>query len=130
MAASFTTTPVAGGRVLIEGTDSKGVEGTAILHSTPWQQVLDYQHKRAAQESFDATVEEFFAPLLAAAEQMEGDSKFDPTVVTVNEGAVRVDGEEPIVVRLDADGVILRAVASKAYDQLRWVNGELVLLLP
>jgi hypothetical protein len=123
---TFTTTPLLNGGYLVEGTDTKGVEGTTILDSNSWDALVHLRTHKLAQEDFDQVVGEFFAPLVEAADkaraQLKGAAQ-DWGTVTLGE---KVTGHEAEIVQLDSDGIILRLLDEGHDDLLRWVGSRLV----
>lgn len=129
MSAQFTVSPIKGGGVLVEGTDAAGREGMTILRSESWEYVVEYRRKRAASEEFDQTVEEFFAPIIDAADKFAAAGTVDgDTVVVLDEGVEGAKAVEPFKVHLDAAGVVLRTLAEGDHDTLRWVGSDLVVV--
>lgn len=129
MSAQFTTTTLVGGGVLVEGTDNAGREGTTILRSETWNEVVKYQQQVAAVEQFDKSVDEFFAPLLAAVDNLKaGEDETGMDVVILKEEIPGVDEEPEVRIKLDSEGTVLRVLAEGDHDTLRWVNGTLVVV--
>lgn len=130
MSASFTVSPIVGGGVLVEGVDAAGREGTAILRSEAWNFVVEYKAKVEAEAAFDGEVEEFFAPLLEAAEKFQAatESAADQVTVVLAPGTEHVAEVPPVEVVLDAAGVVLQALDAGQFDSLRWVAGDLVVV--
>jgi hypothetical protein len=129
MSAQFTVTPLVGGASLVEGTDAAGREGTTVLRSETWNEVVRYQKQVQAVEAFDEKVDEFFAPLLDAAEALKADE--DETgwdVVVLKDEVEGVDHDPEVRIKLDTDGTVLRVLAEGDHDQLRWVGGDLVVV--
>ena len=126
---TFTTTPLADGSTLVEGTDSKGNEGTTILKSEKWAAYLHLLANEQANALFDEEVREFFAPLTEAADraatlfnQLNGVDE-DLAVLTIDEGSKTTEAR---VIVLDEDGILLRLLHEGLTDRLRWVNNVLV----
>lgn len=119
----FEVTELQDGSTLVEGTDSKGVEGQCILHSHAWSAYQHYLSQTAAMEEFDKTVEEFFAPLTAAADKLVEETTNPWQILTVGEDVEGVEAQKFV---LDSDGIILRMLAETDGAQLRWVNNVLV----
>lgn len=127
---AFTTTPTADGGVLVEGTDGKGVDGTTVLRSELWNQVVQYRAFKAADEEYNVTVKDFFGPIVKAAEALEA-AKAKPrsySRVTITEATVGINAEPAYEVELDPQGTVLRALDEGRDNLLRWVNGELIVL--
>lgn len=126
---TFTVTPLVSGGYLVEGQDSKGVEGTTVLHSASWDYVLHVKAHEVADAEFNATVEEFFKPLTDAAEAhvkaLAGPTN-EWATVTVGE---TVEGKTARTLELDEAGIILRILDETDGSSLRWVNGDLVAVL-
>lgn len=131
MSAQFTTTRLTGHRVLVEGTDIRGNEGTTVLDSQQWDDLAAHSQYHQDVDAFDAAVEEFFAPLTTAAEALEAKRQQaeDPlTYVVMSEG---VDGQEAraeVRVRLSNDSILLRLLEAGDTDRLIWVNDTLEVL--
>lgn len=127
---AFTTTPTADGGVLVEGTDSKGVDGTTVLRSESWTQVQNYLAFKAADEEYAVTVKDFFGPLVKAAEAREAAlaKPKNYSTITVTEATTGINAEPAYEVELDAQGTVLRALSEGKDNLLRWVNGELIVL--
>lgn len=131
---TFSTSKLTGGRVLVQGTDGRGVDGQEVLDSSVWESIKAMQSHRKAEDNFDQAVEEFFKPLTEAADKLR-DTLNMPALdtdayVVIEEGT---DGEAPVsrhVEKLDRDGVILRLLEGGQHDRLVWVNGQLEVLAP
>lgn len=126
----FTATPLAHHEYLVEGTDAAGVTDSTVVNGTQWDAVRERTRVREALEQFDVALEEFYAPLVEAAEQAERAvqrPELDPLLYVVEQEEVEaVDGQDRKVLPLDPGAVILRAVEEGCFDRLRWVKGELV----
>jgi hypothetical protein len=124
--AKLAVTPLASGGYLVEGQDSKGVDGSTILRSDRWDYVQHLRAHEVADAEFDAAVEKFFAPLTKAAEKavaaVTGRTNEFATV-TIGE---TVEGKQAQVIELDEAGVILRLIDEGKTDHLRWISGDLV----
>lgn len=125
---TFTTTALLDGGVLVEGTDSKGTDGSTVLYSERWAALQQVLAHRKAMKKFDKRTRKFFKPLTDAADEarasLQGPAE-DWSTVVVTEPSKGVQGE---AIDLDPDGVKLRILAAGRTDLLRWVNGELVAL--
>lgn len=130
----FTTTVLTGQRVLVEGTDVRGNEGSTVVSSAEWDDVNAHVEYDQAVESFDDAVKEFFAPVLTAAEALEGKlgkTPDDPSsYVVVHEKVEATPGHPGQIVRLSRDSVVLRLIAEGQTDRLVWVNDELEVTAP
>lgn len=125
---TFTVTPLLDGGMLVEGTDSKGVEGTTILYSERWAAVQHVLAHKEASAVFDEAVQEFFKPITEAADAAKAAitkpaNKWN--TVVLNEG---VEGKPAESIELDSDGILLRILAAGGGDQLRWVNDGMTLV--
>lgn len=128
---SFTTTKLAGSRVLVEGTDVRGNEGQQVVDSAQWDSLTERTEVDQAKAEFEAKTAAFFAPLTEAADAVKAaiaGKGVDPLLTyTVKEATAHVFGNDEQVVRLTNDSVILRAIEEGQDDRLIWVNDELVL---
>lgn len=131
--AQFNIAQIAGGnRVLVSGTDSLGVEGQTVVDSTEWDDVKGHEAFHLAEADFAATFEEFFAPIMAAAEAM-GKAVEKPERDAINYIVYKdeVEGVAPEPARiqkLSHDSVILRVIEAGDFGRLVWVKGELEVL--
>lgn len=131
MTATFTSTRLLAGRVLVKGTDVFGAEGKIILDSTQWDEVNANKAYDTAQEAFADAVNTFFAPLLEAAEAANKtvNKPLDPASYVVKQEAVEgVQGQEEILIRLNHDSIVLRLVEAGNFDRLVWVGDALEIL--
>jgi hypothetical protein len=121
---TLTTTPLLSGGYLVKGTDAEGNKGSTILTSDRWDLVLHLRNHKVAEEEFDKTVEEFFAPLTEAADKAKaliaGPAKEWGTV-TIGEN---VEGSHARTVDLDEDGIILQILHEGNQNQLLWVGDD------
>lgn len=127
---SFNITQLAGNKVLVDGTDFRGTPGETILDGTGFAQLQEQERLRGAHEEFDASVDEFFAPLLEAAQKLEAKHEvvLDPlTNIVLDEGSEGEVRRSATIVELDTDTAILRAIDSGNTDRLVWVKEQLVL---
>ena len=126
---AFTVTALVSGGYLVEGTDSKGVDGTTVLHSQAWDYVNHVRTHEVAEAEFDATVEAFFKPLTDAASEFNA-KLAGPTnewgTVTIGE---TVEGKQARTLDLDEAGIVLRILDESDGSSLRWVSGSLVAVL-
>jgi len=126
---TFTVTPLVSGGYLVEGQDSKGVDGTTVLHSKSWDYVQHLRTHEVAEAEFNDTVEAFFKPLTDAAEAFNakhGGPTNEWGTVTIGE---TVEGTTARTLELDEAGIILRILDETDGSSLRWVNGDLVAVL-
>lgn len=129
--AQFTTTNLTGERVLVRGTDQFGTEGQAVVFASQWNDVKARSSHMEAHESFEAAVEEFFAPIMEAADLLNSSAqpKVDPiSYVVLQEGTEAEQGRDEIAVKLTVDSIVLRLLEQGDYDRLVWVNDQLEVL--
>jgi hypothetical protein len=127
--AQFTTTRLVDGRVLVAGQDINGVSGQTVVDATEWDEVNADQAYSKAVEDFDSAVEEFFAPLLAAVDNLNSTIEVprDPaSYVVVQEAVEGVPAQERVLHHLSSDSIVLRLIEQGDHDRLVWVGGELV----
>lgn len=126
---TFTVTPLVSGGHLVEGQDSKGVEGTTVLTSDSWDYVLHLRAHEVADADFEAAVDKFFAPLTKAADKARA-LLAGPTNewghVTIGED---VEGKSARAIDLDEHGILLRILDETDGSSLRWVADDLVAVL-
>lgn len=126
---TFSTINLTGERVLVKGTDRFGTDGETVLDATEWNEVQRHLGFSKAKESFDASVEEFFAPLMAAADQLQEQlsvPKPDPdSYIVLDEGEEGSAGRSREVIKLGHDSIVLRLIARGETDRLVWVMDQL-----
>jgi len=125
--SNFTTVALANNRVLVRGTDGFGKSGETVVDGTEWAAFKQRQETAQLHATFDAKVEEFFAPLIEAAEAVDQAHKveLDPLLFIVEqEGSTGREAQPEIVRQLSHDSVILRALESGAADRLVWVGDD------
>lgn len=127
--SQFTTIPLSNERVLVKGTDRFGTSGETVLDGSAWAEVKRHRAYHEATDGFDAAVEEFFAPLMEAADKLEQAislPKPDPdTYVVLSEGVEGTPGKEAEVIKLGPDSVVLRLIERGDTDRLVWVMDRL-----
>lgn len=127
---SLNTINLAGNKVLVRGTDRFGVQGEQIVDATEWLELNGNDAHSAAHDAFEKAVEDFFAPLTAAVDELNAahaPEALDPLLFFVTGNKVdAVDAEEQVITELSIDSVILRAIESGNSDRLIWINNELV----
>ena len=129
----FETMDLTGERVLVKGTDSLGTEGSQVLDASEWNAVKAHGSFHQASTEFDEAVEEFFAPLVEAAEKLEKagapSAKPDPaTFVVFSEEVEGRESKAAEVHHLGHDAVVLRLLERGDHDRLVWVNDQLEVL--
>ena len=128
--SNFTTTALANEHFLVEGTDVRGNYAGCIVDGGEWLAIKRALGTNTAKAQLDAAVEEFFKPLVEAAEAFTAAKApvVDAlSVVVLNEGTTGEPAREREVVHLSRDAQILRAIEEGATDRLLWVNGELMI---
>lgn len=128
---SFTTMNLTNERVLVRGTDVTGREGEAVLDSAEWNHVKQHRQVAEAGKEFDATVEQFFAPLMEAAEKFEtAQVKAEDPIAkfVIHEGTAAVRGQDEVAIRLSHDSIVLRLIEKGDTDRLVWVGDSLEVL--
>ena len=128
--SNFTTTALANEFFLVEGTDVRGKHGECIVDGGEWLEIKRALGTDTAKEQLDAAIEEFFKPLVEAADAFAAAKApvVDAlSVVVLNEGTTGEPAREREVVHLSRDSQILRAIEEGATDRLLWVDGMLVI---
>lgn len=128
---TFTTSNLVNDRVLVQGTDGNGVTNQTVIDGREWAEVKAHQEFNAADADFDKAVNEFFAPLVKAAEAREAVFKQeeDPlSLVILDEGEEGTPARARQVRRLSRDSMILRLIESGQDDRLVWVDSDLEIL--
>ena len=128
--SSFTTTALANEFFLVEGTDVRGRYGEHVLDGSEWLAIKRALGTDTAKEQLDAAIEEFFKPLVEAADAFAAAKApvVDAlSVVVLNEGTTGEPAREREVVHLSQASQILRAIEEGTTDRLLWVDGSLVL---
>lgn len=127
----FNVVRLQGKRALVSGTDAAGTVGQVVVDTTQWDEIATHQDFVNATEKFDAVVEEHFATISAAADELSKalEVSEDPaTFVVLHPGTEGVEAVEEVRVSLTKDSIILNLVEAGDYDRLIWVNGELEVL--
>lgn len=128
----FNTTKLAGHRVLVQ--DDIG-ERSEILDSTEWDEIkLHVAHHEAA-DAYDATIMEFFAPLLEAADaaseslaKLAAEANDPAFTIVVSEGTEGVEAEPAETITLSRDSAILRMIESGDTSRLVWVGNRIEII--
>ena len=128
----FSITKLVSSRAFVEGTDRFGTAGSTVVNTEQWDEVKAHDEFHTSVEAYDAAVEEFFAPLLAATDAVEAKRSkpvSDPiSHVVLHEGTEAVEGEAPTIIKLGRDAIILRLIEEGQTDRLIWVDGDLEVL--
>lgn len=128
--SNFTATALANEFFLVEGTDNRGKHGEFIVDGGEWLEIKRALGTDTAKAELDAAVEEFFKPLVEAADAFAAAKA--PTMdalstIVLNEGTTGEPAREREVVVLGQSSQILRAIEEGATDRLLWVDGTLVI---
>lgn len=125
----FTTTELAGGQVLIEGTDVRGTAGQQVVHGTQWATVKAAGNQDAALKLVDDAIAALVAPITAAivqAKSLTAAPVLDPLFYVVDQEEVEhVFGAPRLLTKLSPDSVLLRVIEGGHDDRLIWINGNL-----
>ena len=126
---SFDMLNLSGERVLVKGTDQFGTTGQTVLDATEWNNVKAQLNHRDAHAEFDEAVEEFFAPLLAAADKLNAPATTDTdSYVVLVEGTEAQAGNDEVRIKLSKDSIVLRLLERGDTDRLIWVNDTIEVL--
>ena len=129
MSHTFEVKHLANARALITGTDDQNIAHQMVVSSAGFHQIEDYFADQERAAAYNAAVEEFYAPLEAAAAAYEKAAPVvDPAwTFVIDEGAPATEGRMGTVVELDRDTVILRLIAEGS-DRLIWVGDYIEIL--
>ena len=128
--SNFTAIALAKEYFLVEGTDVRGNYAGCVVYGGEWLAIKRALGTDTAKKQLDAAIEEFFKPLVEAADAFTAAKApvVDAlSVVVLNEGTAGEPAREREVVHLTRDSQILRAIEEGATDRLLWVNGELMI---
>lgn len=128
---TFSISRLVGNRAVISGTDKHGVNNQLVVDTTQWDEVNANTAFDQAKEAFESAVGDFFAPLTAAAEQMQKTLKrpADPVgFVVLREGVEATPGQAEQIITLSHDSVLIRLVEQGNHDRLMWVGDSLEVL--
>lgn len=121
----FTVQSMLGGQALVSGTDSLGNEGKCIVSTVEWDELKARKNFSAVEADFDKAVEEFFAPLIEAADKAKEaivKPKDSAEYVVLTEATEGVDATPAEIVELSTDSIILRLIEEDKTDRLVWVD--------
>ena len=128
---SFTTIALTGNKVLVEGTDVRGLSDSQVVDSTQWDRVKSNASYKTALSAIDDAIATLVAPITAAVDAANAIAKpatLDPLLYVVEQDAVEhVAGQQQMLTKLNSDSVILRAIEEGKADRLLWVQHQLVL---
>lgn len=128
--SNFTTTALANENFLVEGTDVRGKYGECVIYGGEWLAIKRTLGTDTAKAQLDAAIDEFFKPLVEAADAFAAAKApvVDAlSVVVLDEGTTGEPAREREVVVLGQSSQILRAIEEGATDRLLWVDGSLVI---
>lgn len=128
---TFQTQVLMDNRVLVHGTDVFGSTNKTIVDGTQWAELTERTDVDKAQQAFDEAVNQFFKPVLDAAEELREafDSPADSIAyVVIEEGSEGVAPTPRHVVPLTRDSIILRLIEEDETDRLMWVGDSLEIL--
>ena len=128
--SNFTTTALANEFFLVEGTDVRGKYGECVIHGGEWLAIKRALGTDTAKEQLDAAIEEFFKPLVEAADAFAAAKA--PTMdalstIVLSEGTTGEPARERKVLFLGQSSQILRAIEEGATNRMLWVGDELVI---
>ena len=128
---TFTINRLVGNRAVIAGNDKFGTVNSIVVDTTQWDDINKTTQFDQAQEAFEAAVEEFYAPILEAAEKAKQAIK-RPTdsigYVVLHEGVEATAGQAEHLIHLNHDSILMRVVESGNTDRLMWVGDNLEVL--
>ena len=127
---TFTVTRLANQQAIVQGTDHLGNSGRLLLSTFYYDDWKASHANDTAKEEFDSAVEDFFAPLMAAAEKLEAarnkPAPIDPMFTVVS--GEKVEGVEEVVQtveHLDLNTAILRAILDlQDTSRLIWIDDK------
>lgn len=119
--------------VLVRGQDINGTDGSIVLDGSQWAEVNAHRAKHDADEVFEKAVDDFFAPLVEAAEAAGKAIENVPdslTYVVLHEGVEGQQGRSEQRVALTHDSQVIRLLESGAgHSRLVWDGqGNLAIL--
>lgn len=127
----FTTTELADGQIIVEGTDVRGNEGQMVVNGSQWFALKRRTAHSEAVTRIDDAIAELVAPIQAAVDAANETLRLpelDPLLYIVEqEEKEGVPFQQKITTKLNHDSVILRAIETGQDNRLIWVNGVLVL---
>lgn len=128
--SNFTATALANEHFLVEGTDVRGNYGECIVYGGDWLEIKRALRTDTSKEQLNAAIEEFFKPLVEAADAFAAAKApvVDPlAVVILNKGTDGQAARPREVVHLPGAAQILRAIEEGRTHRLLWVGGDLVI---
>ena len=130
MSNLFNITTLAGNMLLVTGSANQAV----VLDTSEWDGVAAIIAEHDAQHTYDTKVEEFFAPLQAAADELEkvtlGAAAQDPAfIVTLHEEVEGVPAEDAVQMHLSTEATIVRLLLAGDFSRLIWVGDKEIAIL-
>lgn len=129
--STFNTTQLANKRVLVTGDTD---EQKCILSSAEWDSIKHHRAHLAADAQFNDAVQEFFAPIVAAAEaagelvESTIPQRDDDFYFVVSKGVEGTEAQDEEVIALGNDTVILRLIDEGKTDRLVWIGSSIEIL--
>ena len=128
MTETFNTKALANDRLLVTGNPGQ----QTILYVEQWNTIKKEFRKESLVADFDSKIEEFFAPLVAAQEQL--DKAMTPVIdpaftIVLNEGKEEQPGEDTILIDLSTHSAIARLIERGELDRLIWVGDDTIEIL-
>ena len=128
MTETFNTKALANDRLLVTGNPGQ----QTILYVEQWNTIKKEFRKESLVADFDSKIEEFFAPLVAAQEQL--DKAMTPVIdpaftIVLNEGTEEQPGEDTILIDLSTHSAIARLIERGELDRLIWVGNDTIEIL-
>ena len=128
MTETFNTKALANDRLLVTG--NPGQQTT--LYVEQWNTIKKEFRKESLLSDFDSKIEAFFAPLVAAQEQL--DKAMTPVIdpaftIVLNEGKEHQQGEDAILIDLSTHSAIARLIERGELDRLIWVGDDTIEIL-
>ena len=132
MSNVFNLTKLAGHKLLVKGDAGQ----MTVLDTQEWDGISELADVHTAQEKYDKTVEDFFAPLIKAGAELEAldngvvqDPAFVVTLLEGVEGVEGVESKEEVQFLLSNEATIVRLLVTGDTERLIWVsNSEIAIL--
>lgn len=132
---TFSTIALQGNRTVVRGTDKFGTDGTTVLDTTQWADIVALDTHKVAEAGFDDAVLSFFKPITDAADAFEeatASTQVDDPIsyLVMAEGT---EGVRPVAekrITLNHASQVLRLIELNHTDRLVWVGERLEILAP
>lgn len=130
MSNLFNITKLAGHKLLVTGDANQAV----VLDTTEWDGVTTLIAEHEAQHAYDEKLEEFFAPLQGAADELKkitlGAAAQDPAfIVTLHDEVEGVESKEAVQMHLSTETTIVRLLLAGDFSRLIWVGDKEIAIL-